>query len=133
MEKNIGERIRLLRQALKLTQREFASNIGIGEKTLRNYESGKFAPKEAVIKTIEQTFNVNPEWLRHGRGEMFLKKEEPARDPFEAAAEAVIDAIMEKRDIKLSPAKKKKVVKKLAELMKQIGEKEAIDLIDLAI
>jgi phage repressor protein C with HTH and peptisase S24 domain len=74
MVENIGERIRLLRQALNLTQRDFASKIGIGEKTLRNYESGKFTPKEAVLKTIEQTFSVNPEWLRHGKGEMFLPK-----------------------------------------------------------
>ena len=133
MEKNIGERIRLLRQALKLTQREFASNIGIGEKTLRNYESGKFAPKEAVIKTIEQTFNVNPEWLRHGKGEMFVEKGEPERDPLEIAAERIVNIIIEKRGIKISEEKKRKIIKKLAELLKQVGEKEALDLIDIAV
>jgi len=80
MTENIGERIKLLRQSLGLTQKEFASKIGIGEKTLRNYESGKFTPKEAVLRAIEQTFNVNPEWLRHGRGEMFSQKEEKQED-----------------------------------------------------
>ena len=133
LERNIGNRIKELRKALGLTQTAFAEKIGRSKRSIQEWESGRNEPPERALRLIEQTFNVNPEWLRHGRGEMFLKKEEPARDPFEAAAEAVIDAIMEKRDIKLSPAKKKKVVKKLAELMKQIGEKEAIDLIDLAI
>jgi len=128
---SIGERIKLLRKTLGLTQREFAEKIGIGEKTLRNYESGKFAPKEAVLRNIEQTFSVNPEWLRHGKGEMF-KPKIVVSDPLEVAAARIIETIAEKRDIKLSPDKKRKLVKKLAELMRQIGEKEAIDLIDLA-
>jgi repressor LexA len=73
---NLGERLKLLRKHLGLTQLEFARRIGIGEKTLRNYESGKFAPKESVLKTIEQTFSVNPSWLMEGKGEMFKPKGE---------------------------------------------------------
>ena len=130
---SVNERLRKLREYLGLSQSRMAKELGVSLKTYQRYEQIGYDIPERALRQIEATFNVNPEWLRHGRGEMFLKKEEPARDPFEAAAEAVIDAIMEKRDIKLSPAKKKKVVKKLAELMKQIGEKEAIDLIDLAI
>ena len=131
---SIGERLKLLRRELGLTQVKFAEKLGRSKRSIQEWESGRNEPSERVLRLIEQTFSVNPEWLREGKGEMFLpKKKELTGDPFEIAAEAVIDTIMEKKDIKLPPTKKRKLVKKLAELMKQIGEKEAIDLIDLAV
>jgi transcriptional regulator with XRE-family HTH domain len=134
MMDSIGERLKLLRRKLGLTQVKFAEKLGRSKRSIQEWESGRNEPSERVLRLIEQTFSVNPEWLREGKGEMFLpKKKELTGDPFEIAAEAVIDAIMEKKDIKLPPTKKRKLVKKLAELMKQIGEKEAIDLIDLAV
>jgi transcriptional regulator with XRE-family HTH domain len=132
--KELIERLKLLRQHLNLSQQAFADKLGISSKTIVRYETGQSYPTEKTLRLIEQTFSVNPEWLRHGRGEMFLpKNKEAGIDPFEAAAEAVIDIIIRKKDIKIPPDKKRKLVKKLAELMKQIGEKEAMDLIDLAV
>jgi transcriptional regulator with XRE-family HTH domain len=134
MTNEIGQRIRMLRKTLGLSQEEFGKKLGVTLRTIARYERGETVVPDRTLRQIEQTFSVNPEWLREGKGEMFLpKKKELTGDPFEIAAEAVIDAIMEKKDIKLPPTKKRKLVKKLAELMKQIGEKEAIDLIDLAV
>ena len=134
MEGTINQRIKLLREHLGLSQDEFASQIGLSRKMLSRYEKGKNVPSEKTLRLIEQTFSVNPSWLREGKGEMFKPKPKiTVSDPLEAAAEQIIEAIAEKRNIKLPPDKKRKLVKKLAELLKQLGEKEAIDLIDLAI
>jgi len=68
-----GERIKRLRQALGLTQKEFASRIGITYEMLGLYERGKYAPPEKVLKLISSTFGVSYEWLKEGKGEMWVR------------------------------------------------------------
>lgn len=67
----MNERIRKLRRALDLTQSEFADRIGSVQNTITGYETGRRVPSGQVISLICKTFNVNEEWLRYGRGEMF--------------------------------------------------------------
>lgn len=67
----IGERIKELRQALKLTQKEFAERVGIGQSAITWYEKGEREPLPSILKNIYQEFNVNETWLRTGEGEMF--------------------------------------------------------------
>ena len=64
-------RLRNLRKSLNLTQQDFADKIGIKRNTLANYEIGRNEPIDAVISLICKEFNVNEEWLRTGKGEMF--------------------------------------------------------------
>ena len=70
-----GERIKRLRQALGLTQKEFASRIGITYEMLGLYERGKYEPSEKVLKLISSTFGVSYEWLKEGKGEMWGRKD----------------------------------------------------------
>ncbi len=70
-----GERIRDLRKALGLTQKEFASRIGITYQMLGLYERGKYEPPEKVLKLISSTFGVSYEWLKEGKGEMWERKD----------------------------------------------------------
>jgi phage repressor protein C with HTH and peptisase S24 domain len=60
-----------------MTQEEFASKIGFGQSHYSAIEKGKKQPTERFLKLIEQTFNVNPKWLREGEGEMFLEERKP--------------------------------------------------------
>lgn len=69
----MNERIKHIRKALNLTQQVFADNIGIKQNTVAQYEIGRNAPTDAVIRLICTTFNVNETWLRTGEGEMFVK------------------------------------------------------------
>lgn len=64
-------RLRNLRKSLNLTQQDFADKIGIKRNTLANYEIGRNEPIDAVISLICKEFNVNEDWLRTGKGEMF--------------------------------------------------------------
>ena len=64
-------RLKQLRKRLNITQQDFADRIGIKRNTLANYEIGRNEPLDAVISLICREFNVNEEWLRTGKGDMF--------------------------------------------------------------
>lgn len=68
---NIGYRIKKIRKELDLTQTEFAKRIGSVQNTVTCYENGRRNPSASVIALICREFNVNEEWLRTGKGEMF--------------------------------------------------------------
>lgn len=70
----MGKRIKQLRQALCMTQQEFADHLHIKRGAVANYEVGRNEPIDAVIGLICQTFSVNDRWLRTGEGEMFLQR-----------------------------------------------------------
>ena len=74
--RDLGERIKMLRQHLGLSQQAFADKLGVSAKTIVRYETGQSSPTEKTLRLIEQTFSVNPEWLRHGKGEMFKPRSE---------------------------------------------------------
>lgn len=71
----MGERIKKLRKALGLTQKEFGERIGVKPNTIGTYEIGRSTPIDAVVSLICREFDVDEHWLRTGEGEMFLKKD----------------------------------------------------------
>lgn len=80
----MNERIKELRKSLNLTQQEFANRIGVKRNTVATYEGGRNTPVDAVTSLICKEFNVNEEWLRHGTGEMFIKKSTFSLDEYAA-------------------------------------------------
>lgn len=69
----MNERIKKVRKALDLTQRDFGACIGTTQNAIANYETGHRNPSSAVIDNICKTFNVSETWLRTGEGEMFVE------------------------------------------------------------
>lgn len=67
----INERIRELREQLKISQTEFAERLGSGRGIIKNIEEGRTAPKPQLIDLIARVYNVNRTWLETGEGEMF--------------------------------------------------------------
>ena len=70
----MNNRLRLLRKSLNLTQQEFADRLGVKRNTIANYETGRNEPVDSVFSLICREFNVNPEWLRDGTGDMNVEK-----------------------------------------------------------
>ena len=64
-------RIRELRKRLGLTQIEFGAKVGVTLDGVYAWEKGRSRVKESALRLIETIFNVNPEWLRNGKGMMF--------------------------------------------------------------
>ena len=65
------ERIKAVRKALKLNQKEFAERLGMQSTALSMIEVGDNTLTEKNIRLICMTFNVDENWLRSGKGEMF--------------------------------------------------------------
>lgn len=70
---DLGKRVKEIRNALKLTQEEFGSKIGLKRNSMSQIESGKNALTQQNIVAICKIFNVNESWLRAGEGDPFVK------------------------------------------------------------
>lgn len=66
----MNSRIKKLRNSLGLTQLAFASKIGL-KSSISEIENGKAPITNRTIISICSVFNVNENWLRTGKGEMF--------------------------------------------------------------
>ena len=67
----IGERIRLMRKQLDMTQEQMAQRLGIGKAALSMIETGKARLSARNKNILVQDFNVNPDWIETGEGKMF--------------------------------------------------------------
>lgn len=65
------ERIRAIRKALRLSQREFGERLGVSRDVISNLEYGRVQPKELLLRHICHICQVNQHWLETGEGEMF--------------------------------------------------------------
>ncbi len=59
MEKNIGDKIRNIRNKAKLSQSRFGHKMGISGKTISAYETGKIEPPLRVLEAISDEYNEN--------------------------------------------------------------------------
>lgn len=66
-----GDRIRLLRKELGLTQVELGNVIGIKGASVAAVEANTSKLTEAAVKLICTTYKVNYEWLTEGLGDMW--------------------------------------------------------------
>lgn len=67
----INERIKELRKALDLSQAAFGEALHVSRGVIKNIDENLVEPKPLFLDNIITTFNVNPEWLLDGNGEMF--------------------------------------------------------------
>lgn len=65
------ERIKALRKALKLNQKEFGQETMTSLSAVQKWESGENTPSPAIVALIARKWNVSEAWLRTGEGEMF--------------------------------------------------------------
>lgn len=67
-----GDRIKLIRNELGLSQPKFGEKIGVSKSVIVNLELNRVELKDMMLNLICKTFNVNPLWLENGEGEMFI-------------------------------------------------------------
>ncbi len=78
----MNTRIRELRKALDLSQREFADRIGLKQNAISYMEKGGSTVTEQNIKVICSQFSVNENWLRTGVGDMFVENDRKQKEFF---------------------------------------------------
>ena len=74
----LNNKIKLIRETLNLSQREFGKKIGVSRDVISNIEYSRVQPKELLLQHICECYGVNEEWLKNGKGEMF--KSDPVEE-----------------------------------------------------
>jgi transcriptional regulator with XRE-family HTH domain len=65
------DRLRAIRKALRMNQKNFAAHIGLSQNALSMIEKNRAPLTEKNVKLVCMTFNVDEQWLRAGLGKMF--------------------------------------------------------------
>ena len=74
----MNTRLKQIRKFQNMTMEEFGRLLGVTKTAISRLEKGERSLTEQMIKSVCREFNVNEEWLRSGRGEMF--KQFPKED-----------------------------------------------------
>lgn len=68
----MNERIKELRKSLNLTLEKFGDRLGVTKVTVSRLENGERNVTDQMFKSICREFNVSENWLRTGKGEMYV-------------------------------------------------------------
>jgi len=71
--KTVYERMKDVRLKLKLSQVEFSERIFISKSFYGAIEIGEKKLNDRIIFIVSKQFNVNEDWLRYGKGDMFIE------------------------------------------------------------
>ena len=71
MTDEVRTRIKQVRLALNVSQRDFAKRVYISQTLLGDIELGNRNVNDRTVQLISTEFNVNKDWLISGKGEMF--------------------------------------------------------------
>lgn len=69
---SIDQRLKELRENLKLSQKELADSLGTLLTTISKYERGENKPSVDFLLKLCEIYNVNLSWLIAGKGSMFI-------------------------------------------------------------
>lgn len=97
---SIGERIRIVRKDLGMSQKEFGDRIGISDNYVSEIESGKKEPSVPILLAIEYRFGISMVWIKTGEGKKEASKE--VKDVFSVSEEEkeIIRALRKDRELK---------------------------------
>jgi transcriptional regulator with XRE-family HTH domain len=70
----INQRVKRLRKALGLTQKDFSGNISLSTAQIACIETEKRTVNDRTIKLLCNAFYVSEQWLKTGEGEMFSRQ-----------------------------------------------------------
>jgi len=76
----VNERIRQLRQALNMYQKDFSKAIRVSNGYTAEIENGHRVANDRIIRLICLTFGANEKWLKTGEGEMFVSSTAEKRE-----------------------------------------------------
>jgi transcriptional regulator with XRE-family HTH domain len=69
--KTVYERIKEVREKLGISQADFSQRIFVSKSLYGDIEIGKRNVNDRIIFIVSKQFNVNEDWIRTGKGEMF--------------------------------------------------------------
>lgn len=119
----ISERIKFIRNDLKMSQENFGSTIGVSRDVINNLERGRVEIKEYMLRLICKVHNVNYFWLTEGKGEPYLSPPPVLMDDVvEKYGLDDFDKIIVEEYVKLNPETRDAVKKLIMNVMKRAPE-----------
>ena len=94
-------RLKKVRKALDIKQREVAERLGVGVGLVGQWECGITPMPDVRIYQFCNEYNVNEKWLRTGEGEMFDKPDAKLLETF--SDEDLLTESMKRTVVKLPP------------------------------
>lgn len=71
MKNAVNERLKAVRTALKLNQREFAKSIFLRQGSYCRLEQGLVKVNDRILEVVSSVYNVSKSYLKDGSGDMF--------------------------------------------------------------
>jgi len=71
-EEKLGDRIKKIRKALKMSQISFSAQLGSSATSFSEIENNKYKPGFEILFKLATEYNANLYYLFFGKGEMFL-------------------------------------------------------------
>ena len=122
-------RLRELRKALSLSQTQFGKRLSCTQQTVCMWENHEREMRNQIVKQICHEFNVNEEWLREGKGEMFAKpanESQSIRDFQRAFCQRVFNSLpSDVQDVILEVVRDERMRKEYAAMRAQIQNESA--------
>lgn len=78
-------RIKKVRLALGLSQRDFGAHLGVSRDVISNLENRRVAPRITFLMHLCKLFSVAPEYLLRSTGDMFSNLSNQANEPLQKA------------------------------------------------
>ncbi len=126
----VNSRVREIRKAVELSQKDFAARLGITGAGISKIESGQRGLTDQMILLICKEFNINENWLRYGEGGMLRQ---PLPFGVEQLAESYrldeLDKIIISEYLMLDD-KKRKVLKEYITRIAGYNTHSGVDLLD---
>lgn len=70
----MNQRMKAVRETLGMSQASFAENSGLGLGVIKNIDYNRTEPNPLFFNILTEAYNINPQWLATGEGEMFRKR-----------------------------------------------------------
>ena len=69
----MNQRMKMVREALGMSQANFAEGADIGLGVIKNIDSNRTEPNDHFYNVLCARYNINRAWLETGEGEMFVE------------------------------------------------------------
>lgn len=69
----MNQRMKMVREALGMSQANFAESADIGLGVIKNIDSNRTEPNDHFYNVLCARYNINRTWLETGEGEMFVE------------------------------------------------------------
>lgn len=118
----MNERIKMVRESLGLTMKDFGSRIGLTTAAISRIENGHNSTTDQTVLSICREYGVNETWLRTGEGAMFSQDRKTVIDrvaeeyKLDTRERAIVTAYLE-----LDPADRAAIVRYLESVMSKLA------------